>query len=30
MDESTIRRLFQDKPGVLKIGQVGRRGTRDT
>jgi hypothetical protein len=28
LDESTIRRLFQDEPGVLKIGQVGRRGKR--
>jgi hypothetical protein len=23
LDESTIRRIFQDEPGVLKIGQVG-------
>ena len=29
LDESTVRRLFQDEPGVLRIGQVGRRGTRD-
>jgi hypothetical protein len=29
LDESTIRRLFQDEPGVLKIGQAGRRSTRD-
>jgi hypothetical protein len=29
LDESTIRRLFQDEPGVLKIGQLGRRGKRD-
>jgi hypothetical protein len=29
LDESTIRRLFQDNPGVLKIGQAGRRNKRD-
>jgi len=29
LDESTIRRMFQDEPGVLKIGQTGRRGKRD-
>ena len=29
LDESTVRRLFQDEPGVLRIGQVGRRSTRD-
>ncbi|MFB3777140.1 MAG: hypothetical protein ACE141_05990 [Bryobacteraceae bacterium] len=30
LDESTIRRLFQDQPGVLKIGKSGRRdGKRD-
>ena len=30
LDESTVRRLFQDEPGVLKIGQSGRRdGKRD-
>ena len=30
VDESTIRRLFQDAPGVLRIGKCGRRdGTRD-
>jgi hypothetical protein len=29
LDESTVRRLFQDEPGVLKIGQTGRRGKRD-
>ena len=30
LDESTIRRLFQDEPGVLKIGRAGRRdGRRD-
>ena len=28
-DESTIRRMFQDEPGVLKLGQTGRRGKRD-
>src|SRR3974377_1233880 len=29
LDESTVRRLCQDEPGVLKIGKVGRRGKRD-
>ena len=30
LNETTIRRLFQDEPGVLKIGQSGRRdGKRD-
>jgi len=30
LDESTIRRLFQDEPGVLRIGKFGRRdGKRD-
>ena len=30
LDESTIRRIFQDQPGVLKIGKSGRRdGKRD-
>jgi hypothetical protein len=29
LDESTIRRMFQDEPGVLKIGQAGRRHKRD-
>jgi len=29
LDESTVRRLFQDEPGVLKIGQTGRRTKRD-
>ena len=30
LDESTIRRLFQDEPGVQKIGRSGRRdGKRD-
>ena len=30
LDESTIRRIFQDEPGVLKIGNSGRRdGKRD-
>lgn len=29
-DESTIRRIFQDLPGVLRIGKSGRRdGKRD-
>ncbi len=28
LDESTVRRLFQDVPGVLKIGKTGRRGKR--
>jgi hypothetical protein len=29
VDESTIRRLFRDEPGVLRIGEAGRRGKRD-
>lgn len=30
LDETTIRRLFQDEPGVFKIGKLGRRdGKRD-
>jgi hypothetical protein len=29
LDESTIRRLFQDEPGVLKIGEAGKRNKRD-
>jgi hypothetical protein len=29
LDESTIRRMFQDEPGVLRIGQTGRRQKRD-
>lgn len=29
LDESTVRRLFQNEPGVLKIGQTGRRAKRD-
>ncbi len=30
LDETTIRRMFQDEPGVLKIGKLGRRdGRRD-
>ena len=29
LDESTIRRMFQDEPGVLKLGKAGRRSTRD-
>jgi hypothetical protein len=30
LDASTIRRMFQDRPGVLKIGKAGRRdGRRD-
>lgn len=30
LDESTIRRLFIDEPGVLKIGKANRRdGKRD-
>ena len=30
IDESTVRRLFQDEPGVFKIGKSGRRdGKRD-
>jgi hypothetical protein len=29
LDESTIRRMFQDESRVLKIGQTGRRGKRD-
>jgi hypothetical protein len=29
LDESTVRRMFQDQPGVLKIGSTGRRTKRD-
>ena len=30
LDETTIRRIFQDEPGVLKIGKANRRdGKRD-
>lgn len=29
LDESTVRRMFQDEPGVLRIGQTGRRAKRD-
>jgi hypothetical protein len=29
LDESTIRRMFQDEPGVLRIGATGRRNKRD-
>jgi len=29
LDVSTIRRLFIDQPGVMKIGGAGRRGKRD-
>jgi hypothetical protein len=30
LDETTIRRIFQDEPGVLRIGKLGRRdGKRD-
>jgi hypothetical protein len=30
LDESTVRRMFQDEPGVLKIGNANRRdGKRD-
>jgi hypothetical protein len=30
LDESTIRRMFMDEPGVLKIGKANRRdGKRD-
>ena len=30
LDESTVRRLFQDEVGVLKLGKSGRRdGKRD-
>lgn len=25
LDASTVRRIFQDEPGVLKIGRTGRR-----
>jgi hypothetical protein len=29
-DETTIRRIFQDEPGVLKVGRSNRRdGKRD-
>ena len=29
LNERTIRDIFRDEPGVLKIGQTGRRGRRD-
>lgn len=30
LDETTIRRIFQDQPGVLKLGKANRRdGKRD-
>lgn len=30
LSEDTVRRMFQDEPGVLKIGKAGRRdGKRD-
>jgi AraC-like DNA-binding protein len=29
LDESTVRRMFQDETGVLKIGSAGRRDKRD-
>ena len=30
LDERTIRRIFRDEPGVLRIGKSGRRdGKRD-
>lgn len=30
LHERTVRRIFQDEPGVLKIGKYGRRdGKRD-
>lgn len=29
LDESTVRRMFQEQPGVLKIGHSGRRNKRD-
>ncbi|MBZ5586924.1 MAG: hypothetical protein LAQ30_33005 [Acidobacteriia bacterium] len=28
LSEQSIRRLFQDRPGVLKIGDSNPRGTR--
>jgi len=28
LDVSTVRRLFIDRPGVLKIGNIGGRGKR--
>jgi len=30
LDETTIRRIFQDQPGVLRLGKANRRdGKRD-
>lgn len=30
LDETTVRRIFQDEPGVLKIGKANRKdGKRD-
>lgn len=28
-DETTIRRIFQDEPGVFRYGRTHRRGKRD-
>ena len=29
LDVSTVRKMFQDIPGVLKVGSAGRRSKRD-
>jgi len=29
LDESTVRRMFQDEAGVLKLGNTGRLNKRD-
>lgn len=29
VDQSTIRKLFRDEPGVLRFGRSGRRTKRD-
>ena len=29
LDQSTVRRIFRDEPGVLRIPHLGRRGKRD-
>jgi len=29
LDETTIRRIFQDEPDVLRLGRAGRRDKRD-
>jgi hypothetical protein len=28
IDENTVRRIFQDEPGVLRLGNLSKRGKR--